>query len=124
MIRYVLKLCGVGAVLALLALAAWNNGQGQPSGWQTYTIDSQGDVGYYTSLAVDGQNKVHISYYDRTNGDLKYATNASGSWQTYTIDSQGDVGGDTSIAVDGQNKIHISYFDYTNKSLKYATNAP
>ena len=30
---------------------------------------------YDTSIAIDSNNKVHISYYDGTNDDLKYATN-------------------------------------------------
>ena len=51
-----------------------------------------GDVGMYTSIAVDSQDKVHISYYDCTNGDLKYITNATGSWVSETLDSTGDVG--------------------------------
>jgi hypothetical protein len=46
--------------------------------WEATTIDSAGDAGWYNSIAIDSNNKVHISYYDRFNADLKYATNASG----------------------------------------------
>ena len=80
-------------------------------------------MGYYTSIALDSNNKVHISYYDSSNYDLKYATNASGSWVIFTIDSTGDVGSYTSIALDSNNKVHISYYDDTNSYLKYVTNA-
>ena len=91
--------------------------------WKFITLDSAGDVGNDTSIAVDSNDRAHISYYDRTNGDLKYATNAGGSWATYTLDSVGNVGMFTSIAVDSNNKVHISYLDWTNADLKYATNA-
>jgi hypothetical protein len=76
-----------------------------------------------TSLAVDSNNKVHISYRDLTNYDLKYTTNATGGWVLTTVDSAGEVGNYTSIAVDSSDKVHISYYDSTNNDLKYATNA-
>jgi PKD repeat protein len=72
---------------------------------------------------LDSLDKVHISYYDVTNGDLKHATNASGSWVTETVDSAGDVGQYTSIAIDSSDYVHISYYDATNGDLKYVTTA-
>ncbi|MBI5664350.1 MAG: thrombospondin type 3 repeat-containing protein [Nitrospirae bacterium] len=86
--------------------------------WVTFSIDS---IGYgvfqqYTSIAIDSNNKAHISYHDATN-HVKYATNASGSWVTAVIDS----GYNSSLAIDSNNAIHISY--YKDGSLRYATNA-
>jgi hypothetical protein len=92
------------------------------SGWEMSTIDSNGNVAYTNSIAIDSNNRVHISYSDDTNGDLKYATNVSGSWVISTIDSAGVVGWDSSIAIDSNKKVHISYYSYDNV-LKYATNA-
>ena len=41
--------------------------------WDIYTVDSDGDVGYFTSIAVDSSDVPSISYYDKTEGELKYA---------------------------------------------------
>jgi hypothetical protein len=66
---------------------------------------------------------VHIGYYDDTNGDLRYATDASGTWVTETVDRWGDVGLYSSIAVDSSDRVHIGYYDDTNGDLRYATDA-
>ena len=55
--------------------------------WVATTVDSSGQVGEYTSIALDSSGKAHISYLDDTNYGLKYATNASGSWVATTVDS-------------------------------------
>ncbi len=40
-------------------------------------VGSVGDVCLFTSLPLDSSDKVHISYLDNTNGDLKYAAEVS-----------------------------------------------
>jgi hypothetical protein len=96
------------------------------SSWTTTSVVTTGAVGSFTSIAIDSNDAVHISYYDGTNDDLKYATCASScssasSWTTTSVDTTGDVGSFTSIAIDSNDAVHISYYDTTNKDLKYAT---
>ena len=65
--------------------------------WQYETVDNSSSVGENASITLDSSGKVHISYFDYTNGDLKYATNASGAWVTIVVDSAGNVGRYNSI---------------------------
>jgi len=78
------------------------------------------DTGWFTSIALDENNRPHISYYDYTAGDLKYCTLINETWQIETIDAEGDVGKYTSLALDEHGKPHISYYDASNDDLKYA----
>ena len=94
-----------------------NSGGAIPSG----IIDSNGDVGKFTSIAIDSNGFKHISYYDNTNDDLKYATDMTGSWVITSVDTSGSVGVHTSIAIDSNDGVHISYYDATNNDLKYTT---
>lgn len=88
--------------------------------WTNHILDSEGSVGRHSSIAIDDQNGVHISYWDKTNIDLKYAYKLNnGSWTFNTVDFAGGLGEYSSIAVDSVGNIHIGYFA-TDEDLKYA----
>jgi PKD repeat protein len=89
--------------------------------WSIETVDSIGDVGFYSSLALDNNNHPHISYYDdHPNGDLRYAYWTGTNWSIETVDSDGYVGDYTSLSLDNNDYPHISYHDLDNHDLKYA----
>jgi hypothetical protein len=98
--------------------------------WRTEVVDSDWSVGLGSSIALDGWNSLHISYYDENQGDLKYAYKAFGGliWITSTVDSGVSPSPPpldlfmlkTSIAIDAFNGIHISYHDENQGDLKYA----
>jgi hypothetical protein len=88
--------------------------------WDIQTVDFEGDVGQHTSLALDALGFPHISYYDETNNDLKYAYRDAEGWHIQTVDSEGVVGKWTSLVLDAEGFPHISYHDSTNWDLKYA----
>ncbi|MCP2504817.1 MAG: putative Ig domain-containing protein, partial [Candidatus Poseidoniaceae archaeon] len=95
-----------------------NTGGAIPSG----VVDTSGTVGEYNSIAIDSNGYRHISYYDSSNDDLKYATDKSGSWVLTPVDStSASVGKFTSIVIDSNDDVHISYHDSSNDDLKYAT---
>jgi hypothetical protein len=90
------------------------------------TVAQTGDVGRYTSLAVGSDGRRHVTYYDATNGDLKYATCASncasaGSWTKGAIDKTGNVGVGSSLKISADGRRYVTYSDITNHGLKFAT---
>ena len=112
--RYGLILGGL-LIFALLAVSPADAME-----WTTNTVDSTGDVGGYTSLALDNKGYPHISYRDATKSDLKYAAWNGSAWTNQTIDSVGSVGEYTSLALNRSGYPCISYYDATNSNLKYA----
>jgi PKD repeat protein len=89
-------------------------------GWSSVPVDTTDSVGTFTSIEVDSAGNPHISYYQATAQNLKYAFYDGADWQLRTIDSAGDVGQYTSLALDSGGYPHITYYDATNGDLKYA----
>ena len=109
-----------------LKYATCSSGCTNASNWDILIVDAPGWVGAYTSIAVDSNDGLHISYQDTTNRDLKYATCSSGctsasNWDNFSLDTTDSVGYWTSIAIDSNDVVHISYYDTTNDDLKYVT---
>ncbi len=121
-------------MLSAAALAAFVfSGGAAATGWFIQIVDRAtqsgcdlNELGYDTSLDFGPGNVPHISYYDESNGDLKYATwqqyaDGTGHWLIQRVDTKGKVGKDTSIDVSGN--VYISYYDDSNKDLKFAYNS-
>jgi hypothetical protein len=69
---------------------------------------------------MDTNDNPHISYFDASDVDLKYATFNGSTWQIETVDSAGGVGRYTSIALDAKGHPRIAYLNFTDHNLKYA----
>ncbi|HEV8421550.1 MAG TPA: hypothetical protein VGR13_09370 [Actinomycetota bacterium] len=94
------------------------------SGNSVFAVDTGGNVGLYTSIAIGTDRLPVVSYYDASNADLKVAhcgnrECASGN-TLMVIDSSGNVGTFSSIAIGSDGLPVISYFDASNGVLKVA----
>ncbi len=116
-------LCYYDALNELLKYAVKNG-----NSWSIETVDSNiGDVESCVwgsaSLALDSNGVPHISYYDFTNRDLKYANRLSGTWVPQTVDDTAVISRQTSIAIDSSDTVHICYqqlIDADGILLEYA----
>ncbi len=87
------------------------------------TLDSVGNVGRDTSIAIGADGLGLISYFDQTNADLKVAhciDTACSSATTTVLDTPAYIGVQPSIAISVDGLGLISYCDQSNGNLKAA----
>ena len=92
--------------------------------WSTpVSLDSTGWVGLDTSLAIDSNDHLHVTYQDNSNANLAYVTYDGSSWSTpITLDNRNIVGQESSLAIDSNDNLHVTYYaDYPSYSLEYMT---
>jgi len=108
----------IGVLLVVVVTAAFGQA------WFIETVDSAIDVGQYSSLAIDSENKPHIAYFDADSAFLKYATWNGATWDIEVADdnsSLGGVGMYSSLALGPlTERPQIAYYDIVNTHLKWA----
>jgi hypothetical protein len=99
--------------------------------WPREIVETQadGNVGWSASLAVDDRGEQHIVYFDKGNGDLRYAHRAAatGAWEKTTLDAPGtppDLGRYAAMVVDRSRILHAVYYDPRSADLQYARRCP
>lgn len=80
--------------------------------WDVETVDSNGNVGRGTSLAMDSNGYPHICYWDRDNYYLKYVRFNGLEWEDPQIIDTHVLTVYHSLALDSNNRPHIAYADF------------
>jgi hypothetical protein len=82
-----------------------------PDGWRGGITAAGDNVGEFNSIAFSPAGVVAVSYYDRTNGDVKFAYSRDGgtTWSIQTVFTDGDSGRYSSLAFMVDGRPAISY---------------
>lgn len=86
-------------------------------------VDSAGNVGEFSSLALDAAGRAQIAYYASSDRDLAHsAQQADDTWISQRPDGMDEVGQYASIAIDPGGLVHIAYYNASQTNLMLATN--
>jgi len=80
--------------------------------WSAEIVDSDGDVGHYSAIAVDAQNHAFIAYNVESSGtsiSVRLADNTGGSWNIDTIASGTNIGDYPALALDQDGNPYVLY---------------
>jgi hypothetical protein len=68
------------------------------------------------SLVLDKDDHPHVSFYDSTSDEARYAYNSGSGWQVMMASTKG---GPPSPVVDGDGRAHIGYLSISTSELRY-----
>jgi hypothetical protein len=117
------KLASIGIVGILIAgclisVLIFQSTEVKAEDWNIQEVDSGDQKGQYNSIAVDSNNKPHISYSQSwADHNIYYAKWTGSEWSKEIVDEWGFA---SSIAVDSNDIPHISYENISNHDLYYA----
>ncbi len=100
------------------ALGALRLASGTAGSYSVTTVDDDGDVGQWPSIAMDGST-LWIAYQDVANQDLKVAHGTPGNFTTEVVDTGDHIGADTAMFLDN-GAPGIVYFDGFANDMKLA----
>lgn len=108
--------------------ATTGNGSCADTAFACTTVESTGDTGADTSIAIDASGSAWVSSRDVTNTALRVAHHvgsggtgcASTAWTCTEVDNTANVGEFSQIAVSPNGTVWIAYKDRTNNDLKVA----
>jgi hypothetical protein len=75
--------------------------------WEVTTVFTTNSGGMENGIALDAQDKAHVSHWQWNGDDLLYSTNSGGDWTTVTLDDA--YWARTTIAVDSRGEPHFVY---------------
>ncbi len=109
---------GVSGNVQFVKYAVKNGGS-----WTVEDVETSGGIVFIgTSITIDSNGKIHVSY--RGGTQLKYASKTTGPWTVSVVDGGAplnkNVGAHSSIAVDAAGNPRISYYNFTDHCLGYA----
>jgi hypothetical protein len=88
--------------------------------WTVITLDQAGNLGEGCSITCDSRGWPHILYYDRDQGDLRYAARFNGTWIYNDALTNGNVGRFSSIVFDNQRLPNAAVYNESNGSMDYS----
>lgn len=96
---------------------------GLSSPWWTKLVDGTGLTGFTPSMQVSSSGSPRITYWDTTNGAVRYASRSAGAWTPETVRSGLGSHTDAPLAVDPTGAPTVAFFDNTAHRLMWARRA-
>ena len=103
-----------------LGLAYFN---ASTSSWTKVILDSSSTyIGCYSSVGIDSNDAVHVTYRDHSNSRLNYITNESSSWDKYQLNNTQSPAYFNDLAVKSNDDVFI--IQRNQNGIRYAEGTP